>query len=228
VKSKAVVLLSGGIDSATALFMAKRGGYLCYPLTFSYGQRHSKEVALAKKLAKAAGCRTTILDIRLPWKGSALIDKKRAVPKRRSREKRAHDIPATYVPARNTIFLSYALSYAEAIGASKIFIGANAVDFSGYPDCRKSFIEAFDGLIREGTRAGRDGGISVEAPLLSMTKARIISEASRMGVPLEITWSCYEGKKAPCGACDSCIIRKKGFEEAGLEDPVVIRDDKRR
>jgi 7-cyano-7-deazaguanine synthase len=137
------------------------------------------------------------------------------------------DIPPTYVPARNTIFLSFGLSFAESIGAGKIFIGANAVDFSGYPDCRKPFITAFEDVIRKGTKAGAEGRrISIEAPLISMTKSEIISEAKRIGVPLGLTWSCYEGKDAPCGVCDSCVIRRRGFEGAGLKDPVY--DDKRR
>lgn len=226
-KSKAIVLLSGGIDSATVLFIAKRMGYECHTLTFDYGQRHKREIDSARRIARAAGCRSTVLSIRLPWKGSALVNRKQAIPKRRPWAKMCKDIPATYVPARNTIFLSYGLSFAESIGAGKIFIGANAVDFSGYPDCRKPFIRAFEDVIREGTKAGAEGRrISIEAPLISMTKSEIISEAKRIGVPLGMTWSCYEGKAQPCGGCDSCVIRRRGFEGAGLKDK-VSRDKRR-
>ena len=221
-KRRAVVLLSGGVDSATTLFTAKKRGYECYPLIFDYRQRHRREIESAKRISRKAGLRYKILKIALPWKGSSLLEEDVKLPKaRRDREMRK-GIPSSYVPARNTIFLSYALSFAEAIGAEKIFIGVNAVDFSGYPDCRSPYLKAFGKVIKEGTKAGAEGrGISVEAPLLFKTKAEIIKKGARLGVPYGDTWSCYEGKRAPCGACDSCIIRARGFKEAGIEDPLM-------
>lgn len=213
---KAVVLLSGGLDSATTLFIARHKKYKCYPLIFDYGQRHKKEIKLAGKIAGAAGLKGTVLNISLPWKRSALLDKKQRIPKKRTPGK----IPSTYVPARNTVFLSFALSFAEAISAEKIFLGVNSVDYSGYPDCRENFLKAFDKVIEKGTKAGIEGrNISVEAPLLFMTKKEIIKKGTSLKVPYELTWSCYEGKKYPCNMCDSCIIRKKGFEDAGIMDP---------
>ena len=221
-KKRAVILLSGGIDSATTLFMAKDKGYECHPLIFDYGQRHRRELESAKKISNRAGCKYRILKIELPWKGSALVDRKKNLPRSRTLREIKKGIPPTYVPARNTIFLSFALSYAETIGAHKIFIGANSVDFSGYPDCRPIFIRAFEGVIREGTKASQEGkNIRVEAPLLLKTKAQIIKEGTRLDVPYEHTWSCYDGKNRPCGSCDSCILREKGFEGAGVNDPLV-------
>jgi len=221
-KKKAVILLSGGIDSATTLFMAKDKGYECHPLIFDYGQRHRRELESAKKISNRARCKYRVLKIELPWKGSALVDRKKNLPKSRTLREIKKGIPTTYVPARNTIFLSFALSYAETIGAHKIFIGANSIDFSGYPDCRPIFIRAFEGVIREGTKASQEGkNIRIEAPLLLKTKAQIIKEGRRLNVPYEHTWSCYDGKNRPCGSCDSCILRQKGFEGAGVNDPLV-------
>lgn len=219
-KKKAVVLLSGGIDSSTALYIARDMGYECFPLIFDYGQRHGRELDSAKRIAKAAGFKSRVLRIKLPWEGSALLDKKEKLPKRRKREI-GKDIPPTYVPARNTVFLSYALSYAEAIGAQGIFIGANFVDYSGYPDCRPQFLRAFEAVIRKGTKAGAEGRrINIEAPLLFKTKAQIIKRGLRLKVPYEYTWSCYKGDARPCNVCDSCVIRRKGFREAGIDDPL--------
>jgi len=221
-KKKAVVLLSGGIDSSTTLFIAKRRGYECYPLIFDYGQRHRRELKSAIDISKIVHGKHKILKISLPWQGSSLTDKKRRLPSARSLSEIKRGIPSSYVPARNTIFLSFALSLAESIGAEKIFIGANAVDFSGYPDCREPYLKAFGRVIKEGTKAGALGRkISVEAPLLFKTKSDIVKEAKRLGVPYRRTWSCYKGGKRPCGVCDSCILRKKGFEEAGIKDPLV-------
>ena len=221
-KKRAVVLLSGGIDSATTLFIAKKMGYECYPLIFDYGQRHKKELASARKISKRAGYKPRVLKIEFPWKGSSLIDKGERLPKGRQLNEMKKEIPSSYVPARNTIFLSFALSYAEAIEAYKIFIGANSIDFSGYPDCRKVFFTAFEHVIREGTKMGLQGRrVSIEAPLLFKTKTEIIREGMRLKVPYKDTWSCYEGKDRPCGKCDSCIIRKKGFEGAGIKDPIA-------
>ena len=203
---KAVVLLSGGLDSSTTLYYAKDKGFNCCALIFDYGQRHRRELRSAVAVAKSAKVPYKILKISLPWKGSSLLDKNMQIPERVS----MNGIPSTYVPARNTIFLSFALSYAEAIGAKAIFIGANAIDFSGYPDCRPSFFRAFQRVIKEGTKAK---AIKVIAPLIKMTKARIIRLGVKLGVPLEMTWSCYQGGSKPCGVCDSCKLREKGFYE---------------
>jgi len=208
----AVVLLSGGLDSATVLYLAKARGYLCRCLIFDYGQRHKKEVRKAKEIARQAGCVYKILKIDFPWKGSALLDRKIKVA-----EEVSQAIPATYVPSRNIIFLSFAASYAETIGAEAIFIGAHAQDYSGYPDCRPEFIAAFIKMIQAGTY----GAFRILAPLLRKNKSQIILMGKRLGVPFELTWSCYRGGKAPCAKCDSCYYRAKGFKEAGLVDPLV-------
>ncbi len=222
---KAIVLLSGGLDSAVTLYLAKRQGFKCHCLIFDYGQRHKKEIESAKRIAKVASCPYRILRIRLPWKGSSLLDKKVPISQQANRQtgKRAN-IPATYVPGRNTIFLSFALSFAEATGAEVIFIGANAIDFSGYPDCRSEFYRAFNKVIAKGTKVGVKGeGIKIETPLIQRTKAQIIRLGAQLGVPFELTWSCYRGGKRPCGKCDSCHFRTKGFAEADLPDP-LFRD----
>lgn len=221
-KAKAVVLLSGGIDSSTTLYYARDKGYDCHCLIFDYGQRHRREIESAKKLAKACGAKWRVIKFDLPWKGSALLDKKISVPKRRSLGKIGSCIPSTYVPARNTLFLSFATSYAEAIGAKAIFIGANAVDFSGYPDCRPKYYETFKKLIKAGTKVGVEkNGIKIFTPLIKMTKAKIIRLGMKLKVPYEYTWSCYNGGKRPCLKCDSCILRAKGFKEAGFSDPLI-------
>ncbi|MCX5726413.1 MAG: 7-cyano-7-deazaguanine synthase QueC [Candidatus Saganbacteria bacterium] len=201
---KAVILLSGGIDSTTTLYLAKKQGYNCYALIFDYGQRHKREIRSAVAVAKRAKVPYQIIKIRLPWKGSSLLDKALKVPVRR----KFKGIPSTYVPARNTIFLSFALSYAEAIGAKAIFIGANAIDFSGYPDCRPAFYKAFRKVVGEGTKAKNRKTLT---PLINMTKAQIIKLGLKLGAPLYLTWSCYKGGRKPCGVCDSCKIRQKGF-----------------
>jgi len=216
---KAVVLLSGGLDSATTLYYAKSRGYHCRCLIFDYGQRHKREIESARKIAASAGADHEIIKVNMPWKGSALLDRDIALPKKRRHP--AREIPVTYVPARNTVFLSFALSCAEAIGASAIFIGANAVDFSGYPDCRPVYYKAFKRLIRHGTKAG--AGIKIHTPLIGMAKSEIIMLGKKLGVPYEHTWSCYAGGKYPCLTCDSCVIREKGFGEAGIGDPLKKR-----
>lgn len=212
---KAVVLLSGGLDSATTLYYAKKSGYECHALIFDYGQRHAKEIKCAKAIVKRANVKFQMINVKLPWKGSALLDNKIKLPKNRSMDKMGRDIPSTYVPGRNTIFLAFALSFAESIGAKAIFIGANEIDYSGYPDCRPQFLKAFQVLINKGAR---DRGIRVFAPLIKMTKAQIIKLAIKLRVPLYKTWSCYKGEEKPCGVCDSCIIRKKAFEDLGLKE----------
>lgn len=219
---KAVVLLSGGMDSATTLYWAKKNGYKPYCLIFDYGQRHKRELESAKAVAKSAGCAYTILKISLPWKGSVLLDKKQKLSKDRNLFKTSKEIPPTYVPARNIIFLSFALSCAETLGADSIFIGANAIDFSGYPDCRPEFYRAFSKVISTGTKAGIENKrIKIEIPLIRKSKAEIITLGSCLGVPFESTWSCYYGGKRPCGKCDSCYFRAKGFKEAKIADPIL-------
>jgi len=215
----AVVLLSGGLDSATTLYAARAQGYRVHGLIFDYGQRHDKEVRKARLIARKAGISFDVIRLRFPWKGSALLDKSIKVPRG---TRHTAGIPVTYVPARNIIFLSLALSCAEALGARAIFIGANAIDYSGYPDCRPSFYEAFSRAARRGTKAGVEGrAISIKTPLIRMTKAQIIKKGVRLGVPYALTWSCYKGGARPCGVCDSCRLRAKGFSEAGLRDPAL-------
>lgn len=220
--SKAVVLLSGGLDSATVLYIAKKEGFRCHCLIFDYGQRHRREIESAKRVARSAGCTYKILKIKLPWRGSALLDKKIRIPTRELKNTRTQEpVPDTYVPARNIIFLSFALSYAEAIGAKAIYIGAHAQDYSGYPDCRPEFFRAFRNMARLGTKAGIENkSIHILAPLLHKNKAQIIRLGKKLGVPFELTWSCYRGGRSPCRACDSCYYRAKGFKEAGHLDPL--------
>lgn len=222
-QKKAVLLLSGGLDSATTGAIAKEQGFDLYAISFHYGQRHSQELQSAKKVAEMLGVKehkVAEIDLRL-FGGSALtsdID----VPKNRDENKMSTEIPVTYVPARNTIFLSYALGWAEVLGAYDIFIGANSVDYSGYPDCRPEYIEAFEHMANLATAASVEGKgtFSIRRPLISMTKAEIIKEGQRLGVDYSKTISCYdptaEGK--PCGECDSCILRARGFAEAGAID----------
>jgi 7-cyano-7-deazaguanine synthase len=221
----AVLLLSGGLDSATVARAAQRGGWALHALTFRYGQRHVLEVEAARRFAAglpAASHRVVEIDLGLLG-GSALTDPKRAVPKGRAEsEIGAGPIPETYVPARNTVFLSYALGLCEVLEVDDIFLGVNALDYSGYPDCRPEYLEAFERLARLATRAGVEGGrtLTIHAPLLRKTKAEIIRWGVELGVDHSRTWSCYDPTPdgRPCGACDSCLLRKKGFREAGVED----------
>ena len=221
---RAVVLLSGGLDSATALAVAIAEDYECFALSFDYGQRHARELESAAKVASALGARrhlTLRLDLRAIG-GSALTDEI-AVPKGRSDEAIGTGIPITYVPARNTIFLAHALAWAEVLGAEDIFIGVTAVDYSGYPDCRPEFVEAFERLANLATQAGVEGRsrFRVHTPLIVLTKAQIVARADELGVDLSLTWSCYapEADGRACGLCDSCLLRKKGFAEARRVDP---------
>jgi len=222
---KAIVLLSGGLDSATTLYLARSQGYKCSCLIFDYGQRHRKEIESAKRIALSARCKAQIIKIELPWKGSALLDNKIKIPLVISHKSQVTSrIPGTYVPGRNIIFLSFALSFAEGIGAEKIFIGAHIQDYSGYPDCRPEFYRAFKEVISTGTKAGVERrSIKIETPLIRKAKVQIIRLAQKLKVPLALTWSCYRGGKIPCGKCDSCYYRHKGFQEAGIKDP-SLRD----
>jgi 7-cyano-7-deazaguanine synthase len=225
---KAVVLLSGGLDSATVLAIARSEGYEPYALSFSYGQRHVWELEAAKRVAASLGAtehRIAQIDLRV-FGGSALTADI-AVPKGRATEDMSHGIPITYVPARNTIFLSFALAWAEVLGSSDVFIGVNALDYSGYPDCRPEFIEAFEKMANLATKAGVEGHqhLTVHTPLIALTKAQIIAKGLSLGVNYGLTSSCYDPSPEglPCGECDSCLLRKKGFSENGMEDPLKYR-----
>jgi len=220
---QAIVLLSGGLDSATTLFLARDLGFQCSCLIFDYGQRHKKEIESAKKIARIAHSPYKIVKLDFPWKGSALLDKKIKIPQYARIQGRKNTISSTYVPARNIIFLSLALSFAEAVKAEAIFIGANAVDFSGYPDCRPLFFKAFKKAADSGTKAGiEDKKIRIATPLIKKTKAEIIKIGKRLGVPFGLTWSCYAGGNKPCGRCDSCYFRAKGFKQAKITDPLSV------
>jgi 7-cyano-7-deazaguanine synthase len=216
---KAVVLLSGGLDSTTALYWARARGWRLEALAVDYGQRHKKELAAARRVAARAGVPLHALSVRLPWlKSSSLVDKSKRLPSLPLARIGRGGIPSTYVPGRNTIFLSLAASLADAVGAEALVIGANALDYSGYPDCRPRYLRAFEKAAREGTKARR---LKVVAPLLHLTKEGIIRLAQRVKAPVELTWSCYAGRARPCGACDSCKLRAKGFSESGSADPAL-------
>jgi 7-cyano-7-deazaguanine synthase len=223
---KAIVLSSGGIDSTTAMAIAKSEGYAVYSLSFFYGQRHSLELEAARKVAECLGAKKHLvvnIDLRV-FGGSALTDHIK-VPKGRDEKDMQRSIPVTYVPARNTIFLSYALAWAEILGVSDIFIGVNAIDYSGYPDCRPEYIAAFENMANLATKSGVEGKtrVRIRTPLIAMSKADIIRRGSELGVDYGITHSCYDPSpdSKACGQCDSCILRKKGFREAGIPDPAI-------
>lgn len=221
---KAVVLLSGGLDSATCLYWAKRKGYRPEAMAILYGQRHSRELSSARKVAKAAGAPLHVVNLKLPWLAhtNSLTDKSMRLPDLPLARIGKGGIPNTYVPGRNTMFVALGVSLADSIGARAIVIGANALDYSGYPDCRPAFYKAFGEVARRGTRVGtQGGGMKIEAPLLELDKAGIVRLARRLDVPLRHTWSCYKGGRKPCGHCDSCKLRAKGFAEAGVADPAL-------
>ena len=227
-RKRAVVLLSGGLDSATVLAIARSEGYELHALSFSYGQRHIVELDAARRVTAAIGVadhRIAKIDLRV-FGGSALTGDF-AVPKGRTADEMSHDIPITYVPARNTIFLSFALAWAEVLASSDIFIGVNALDYSGYPDCRPEFIAAFERMANLATKAGVEGRqrLTIHTPLIALTKAEIIRKGIALGVDYGLTSSCYDPSASgePCGECDSCLLRRKGFRENGIVDPLLYR-----
>jgi len=224
----AVVLLSGGLDSTTVLAIAKSQGFDCYALSFRYGQRHIHELKAAEAVAAAQGvARHVIAQIDLREFGGSALTADIEVPKGRSLKDMSHGIPITYVPARNTVFLSFALAWAETLGSSDIFVGVNALDYSGYPDCRPEYIQAFETMANLATKAGVEGSqkLKIHAPLISLTKAQIVQEGLRLGVDYSHTSSCYDPQEdgKPCGGCDSCLLRAKGFAEAGVKDSLYVR-----
>jgi 7-cyano-7-deazaguanine synthase len=225
---RAVVLLSGGLDSATALAVARDEGFECYALSFDYGQRHDRELESARRVAGALGAKQhLVLRLDLRAIGGSALTADIAVPKSRSESEMSAGIPVTYVPARNTIFLSHALAWAEVLGSSDIFLGVNALDYSGYPDCRPEYTEAFERLANLATRAGVEGRmrLRIHTPLIDLSKAQIVRRGTELRVDFGLTWSCYEPQPdgRACGRCDSCLLRRKGFSEAGLRDPVPTR-----
>ncbi|MDQ0679685.1 7-cyano-7-deazaguanine synthase [Arthrobacter pascens] len=225
---KAIVLLSGGLDSTTVLAHAKSEGFEPYALSFRYGQRHAIELEAAKRVAEAQGVRNHVVcDIDLRVFGGSALTADVDVPKHDSVDQVEENIPVTYVPARNTVFLSYALAYAEVLGAMDIFIGVNALDYSGYPDCRPEFIEAFEAMANLATRAGVEGGmIKIHTPLMEKTKGEIVQMGLALGVDYGLTSSCYDPDDSgrACGHCDSCLLRLKGFADAGSQDPIAYQE----
>ena len=220
---RAVVLLSGGLDSTTALYWARGKGFAVVALSVHYGQRHARELAAARRVARVAGADWLPVRLSLPWlKASSLVDRKKRLPEVPADRIGKGPIPSTYVPGRNTVFLSLAVSLADAAGAEAVVIGSNAQDFSGYPDCRPEFNAAFERAARLGTRRGAEGKrFALLSPLQRLDKAGIVRLARRLEVPLELTWSCYRGGRRPCGRCDSCKLRARGFAAAGVADPVL-------
>jgi len=226
---RAVILLSGGLDSATTAAIARAQGFDLYALSVDYGQRHRQELEAARRVAEALGVRRhVVLAVDLRQIGSSALTDAIEVPKDRSLEQMAREVPVTYVPARNTVLLALALGYAEAVGAADLFVGVNAVDYSGYPDCRPEFIAAFERLANLATKAGVEGRLkfTVHAPLTAMSKAQIIRRGMELGVDFGLTRSCYDPDPTgqSCGRCDACLLRRKGFAEAGLVDPVPYRE----
>lgn len=224
-KPRAVILLSGGLDSATTAAIARQQGFALYAMSVDYGQRHRFELEAARRVAQAVGAvRHAVLSVDLAQLGGSALTDAIDVPKDRPADEMAHGIPITYVPARNTVFLSLALAYAEVVGAADIFLGVNAIDYSGYPDCRPEFIDAFTTMANLATKASVEGRLkfTIHAPLIRWTKAEIIRHGVELGVDYSLTHSCYDPKSsgASCGHCDACLLRRKGFAEAGLVDPI--------
>lgn len=225
----AIVLLSGGLDSATVLAIARDGGFACHALSFRYGQRHVVELGAAKRVAKCLGAAShRVVEIDLRQFGGSALTSDVAVPKKASAEEIGAEIPITYVPARNTIFLSFALAFAEVTDASDIFIGVNALDYSGYPDCRPEYIGAFERLANLATKAAVEGrqAVKIHTPLIQLTKAQIIRRGLDLGVDYSLTSSCYDpdAEGRACGCCDSCLLRLRGFAENGVRDPIRYRE----
>jgi 7-cyano-7-deazaguanine synthase len=229
---KAVVLLSGGMDSATAAAVALDQGFEAYGLSFRYGQRHATELEAARRVAERLGVRRhVVLDIDLRAFGGSALTGDLEVPKNTPLERIGATIPATYVPGRNTVFLSLALAWAEVLGSADIFLGANALDYSGYPDCRPEYIEAYERMANLATRTGVEGSrLRIHTPLISLSKAEIVNLGARLGVDYSLTWSCYDPGKdgTACGRCEACILRRKGFREAGMEDPATYQKSVKR
>ena len=221
-KRKAIVLFSGGLDSTTCLYWALDKGYECETLTVSYGQKHDREVRSARQIADKLGVKQHFLTLDFPWlASSSLVDKNQPIPDQPMEEIESGKIPSTYVPGRNLVFLSVAASLMDAVHADAIVAGPNAVDFSGYPDCTPAFFNAAREAINRGTERGVTRGVEVLAPLMDLNKADIVRLGAKLGVPFELTWSCYSGGDKPCGHCDSCKLRARGFAEAGVKDGSV-------
>jgi 7-cyano-7-deazaguanine synthase len=222
----AVVLLSGGLDSATVLAIAKHDGYIPYSLSFRYGQRHAVELAAAERVASSVGvAQHVVVDIDLRVFGGSALTADLAVPHHDRADELDAGIPVTYVPARNTIFLSFALAWAETLGAKDVFIGVNALDYSGYPDCRPEYIRAYEAMANLATKAGVEGGqnLTIHTPLIQLTKAQTIKRGIALGVDYSLTHSCYDpdDRGGACGTCDSCLLRRRGFGQLGLDDPAL-------
>ena len=219
---KAICLLSGGLDSTVCLYVARSENYTPIALSIEYGQRHYKEISIAQMHCRSLQIKHYFASLSMPWKGSSLLDERMKLPQLRDPAILSDEIPTTYVPGRNSVFLSLALSCAETQGATTIFFGANALDYSGYPDCRPEYLDAFIRAMLLGTKMGTEGKtLEIKAPLLKLSKKDIILLGQKLGVPFEKTWSCYAGGDNPCGVCDSCVLRAKGFQEAGLPDPLL-------
>ena len=219
---KAIVLFSGGLDSTTCLYWALDQGYTCETLTVSYGQKHMREVSAARQIASHLGVKQHCVNLNLPWlTSSSLVDTKQCIPDQPLAEITNGEIPSTYVPGRNLMFLSVAASLADAIEADAIVAGPNAIDFSGYPDCTPQFFDMARQAINLGTKRGVLHGVKVLAPLMTLTKTDIVKLGAKLGVPFELTWSCYNGGEKPCGHCDSCKLRARGFAQAGIKDGAV-------
>lgn len=219
---KAIVLFSGGLDSTTCLYWALSKGYTCETLTVGYGQKHEREVRAARTIAEKLGVKQHLITLDLPWlSSSSLVNKEEAIPEHKLTEITNGKIPSTYVPGRNLMFLSVAASLLDAVGADAIVAGPNAIDFSGYPDCTPQFFKAASQAINLGTEHGVTQGVEVLAPLMDLSKTEIVKLGVQLGVPFELTWSCYAGGEKPCGCCDSCKLRARGFAEAGVKDGAI-------